>query len=82
MKLKNTSDRLDRDMLKIILGEILVSYPGFSKLKFLFKRSVNNGKKILNKEFTNDINLNLKIKSLENKLNIPEKEKEYHFSIT
>jgi asparagine synthase (glutamine-hydrolysing) len=80
-EVRDTSDRLDRNMLKIIVGEMLVSYPGLSKLNFLFKRGNNNGKKILNKEFANEINLNHKIKSLENKLNISEKEKEYHFSI-
>ena len=81
-EVKGTSNRFNKNMILIIIGELLEIYPDFFKWRFLLKNTNSNEQKILNKEFARKINLDFKIESFSNnKLRISEKAREFHFNM-
>ncbi len=71
------SKRLNQNMIKFILNELVVIYPELLS----WKSVINNKNKILKKEFASYVNLDCKIESFTNdELKNPEKAREFHFN--
>lgn len=80
-EIKSNSDRLNQNRMNIFIKELLKVYPNLFIWNFVRNKNTHTTKKILKKEFVHDIHLDFKIKSFRNnKLEIREKARQYHFN--